>query len=201
MINYAVVDSSARNYTIDKSKRNILLIGKAETNNKNKIIMNPVSTGTAKQLYGDSTLYRAYKEAREITNDTNIYTVNCQMYTDFIELIDSLIHYNFDFIVPLDIYLRDTFVNPVTNKSESFFGYYLERLGITENRTTLIMTDYASYKYENIDMYLSNMAKMYDDVYASNLETLNKYGNNLIFVLNNLNQQTHHKIKISVNLK
>ena len=200
MINYAAIDSNARNYTIDKSKGNILLIGKAETNNKNKIIMNPVSTGTAKQLYGNSPLYEAYKEARQITNDTNIYTVNCQMFTDFIELIDSLIHYNFDFIVPIDIYLRDTFVNPVSNKAESFFGYYLERLGMTENRSTLIMTDYASYKYENIDIYLSDMTKMYDNVYANNIEILNKYGNNLIFVLNNLKDNDYCHVILAATL-
>ena len=200
MINYAAVDSNARNYTIDKSKRNILLIGKAETNNKNKVIMNPVSTGTAKQLYGDSPLYKAYKEARQITNDTNIYTVNCQMFTDFIELIDSLIHYNFDFIVPVDTYLRDTFVNPISNKAESFFGYYLERLGMTENTTTLIMTDYASYKYEDIDTYLLDMNKMYNDIYTNNIEILNKYGNNLIFVLNNLKDNEYCHVILAATL-
>ena len=186
MINYTKVDSDARNYTIDRSKRNILLIGKADTSNKNKIIMNPVSLTTAKQLYGNSELYESYKLAREITNETNIYTVNCQMYTDFIELIDSLIHYNFDFIVPISIYLRDTFVNPINNKATNFFAYYLERLGITENRTTLVMTDYESSKYDSIDSYLADMNKMYNNVYTNNIEILNKYGNNSIFILNNL---------------
>ena len=200
MINYTAVDSNARHYTIDKSKRNILLIGKADTNNKNKIIMNPASIGSAKLLYGDSPLYEAYKEARQITNDTNIYTVNCQMYTDFIELIDSLIHYNFDFIVPVGTYLRDTFINPISNKREYFFAYYLERLGITENRTTVVMTDYASSKYDTIDDYLSDMYKVYDTVYADNTEILNKYGTNLIFVLNNLKDNPYGHVILTASL-
>ncbi len=200
MINYTKVNSDAKNYTIDRSKRNILLIGKASTSNKNKIIMNPITVTAAKQLYGDSELYEAYKISREITNETNIYTVNCQMYTDFIELIDSLIHYNFDFIVPIDIYLRDTFVNPITNKAINFFAYYLERLGITENRTTLVMTDYESSKYDNIDLYLSDMNKMYNNVYSNNTEILNKYGNNVIFVLNNLINNKYSHVILAAHL-
>ena len=67
------------------------------------------------------------------------------------------VHYNFDFIIPINIYLRDTFVNPINNKAVNFFAYYLERLGMTENRTTLIMTDYESSKYDSIDSYLADM--------------------------------------------
>ena len=104
MINYEAKNDDAKSYTIDRSKRNILIIGKASTPNKNKIIMNPMTIKMAKQLYGDSELYQAYKQAKEITGINNIYTVNCQLYTDFISLIDNLIHYDFDFIVPLNIY-------------------------------------------------------------------------------------------------
>ena len=186
MINYTTVSNSAKHYKIDKSKRNILLIGKGSTSNKNKIILNPVSDGTAYSIYGDCDLYKAFKIAREITDDSNIYTVNCQLFTDFIEIIDSLIHYNFDFIVPVDVYIRDTFIHPISNKSINFFAYYLERLGITENRTTLIMTDRESHLYESIDHYLVDMDKLYKQVYRNNMEILNKYGNNLVFVLNNL---------------
>ena len=186
MINYTVKNDDAKSYTIDRSKRNILIIGKASTPNKNKIIMNPMTIKMCKQLYGDSELYQAYRQAKEITGKNNIYTVNCQLYTDFISLIDNLIHYDFDFIVPLNIYLRDTFINPVTGKTTNFFAYYIERLGMTQNKTTLIMTDYASNLYESIDAYISDMNKMYNLVLSNNSEILTKYGNNMVFVLNNL---------------
>ena len=39
MINYEAKNDDAKSYTIDRSKRNILIIGKASTPNKNKIIM------------------------------------------------------------------------------------------------------------------------------------------------------------------
>jgi hypothetical protein len=185
MINYTVRNNNDT-YTIDRSKRNILLIGKAETETRNKIILNPITTKTAKQLYGDSDLYNAYEVARNITGDANIYTANCQLYTDFIELIDSLIQYNFDFIVPINLYMRDTFINPVTNKATNFFAYYLERLGLTENSSTLFATDYASDLYEDMDKYLADMEKVYKDLLLSSSDILNSYGNNLVFVLNNL---------------
>jgi hypothetical protein len=82
--------------------------------------------------------------------------------------------------------MRDTFVNPITNKMTNFFAYYLERLGVTENSSTLIATDYASHLYDTIDLYLADMNKVYDDLLTNSSDVLNSYGNNLIFVLNNL---------------
>lgn len=200
MINYEAKNDNAKSYTIDRSKRNILIIGKASTPNKNKIIMNPMTIKMAKQLYGDSELYQAYRQAKEITGINNIYTVNCQLYTDFISLIDNLIHYDFDFIVPLNIYLRDTFINPVTGKTTNFFAYYIERLGITQNKTTMIMTDYASDLYESIDAYISDMNKTYNLVLSNNSEILTKYGNNMVFVLNNLKNNKFAHVILAASL-
>lgn len=186
MINYEMAIKTNRNHSLDKSKRNILIIGKGETSNKLKTIINPIETTYAKFLYGNSELYEAYKAAKEITNDSNIYTVNCLLFTDFIEIIDDLVHYNFDFIVPLDIHLRDTFINPVTNKITHFAAYYLERLGFTNNKTILLMTDHESHLYDSIDKYLIDMKNVYNSFVRNNSDVLNSYGNNLVFVLNNL---------------
>ena len=71
-------------------------------------------------------------------------------------------------------------------KINNFFAYYLERLGITENSSTLIATDYASDLYETIDKYLYDMNKVYDGFLTNSSDILSSYGNNLIFVLNNL---------------
>ena len=121
MSTYRIADKSKVKKAVDSTKRNILLIGSANNNSQSKIILNPLNTATAKSIYGDNNpLFNAYKQTYEITNDTNIYTVNCPVFTDFIEIIDSLVQYNFDFIVPIDIYLRDTFINPVTDKVTYF---------------------------------------------------------------------------------
>lgn len=172
-------------YRLDKSKRNILLIGKAETNNKQKMILNPLTVSTAKSLYGNSELYRAYETARAITNDSNIFTVNCQLITDFIELIDDIVHYDFDFIVPLDIFIRDTFVDPGSESHQYFLAYYLELLGMKENTAMIVATDYRSNLYDSIDSYIKEEKQMLNTFINANSTILNKYGNNIMFVLNN----------------
>ena len=187
MINHELARIIKKKPGLDRTKRNVLLIGKGSSNKEAKTIVNPVEVKYAKQLYGeDSELCQAYKIAKEITNDINIYTVNCLLFTDFIEIIDDLIHYNFDFIVPLDIHLRDTFVNPITNKITHFAAYYLERLGYTENKTVLVMTDHESHLYDDIDQYINDMKIIHNDFCKVNNDIINSYGNNLVFVLNNL---------------
>ena len=105
MINYEMSVNRVSTRALDRNKRNILIIGKAQDYNKQKIIVNPINLRNAKDLYGeDSDLYKAYEISTNITNDTNVYTVNCPLFTDFIELIDEIVHYDFDFVVPLDIY-------------------------------------------------------------------------------------------------
>ena len=186
MNTYTTKIRTAESYTIDKSKRNILLIGKADTLAKNKIIINPMNPRTAKQIYNGGPLVSAYTEAYNITQDNNIYTVNCQLYTDFIEIIDSLVQYDFDFIVPIDIYLRDGFVHPLTGQYTNFALYYLERLGLTDNKTILIMSDRHSSLYNSIDEYLIDMNRVYLDLLDNDYDKFNKYNTNLVFVLNNL---------------
>ena len=200
MINYLTKADRAKTYKLDREKRNILIIGKGATNEKNKIILNPMSIDFAKQIYGDSDLYKAYKAAHEITNDNNIYTANCQLYTDFIELIDNIVQYNFDFIIPVNIYMRDTFINPLNGKETYFFAYYLERLGITGNTSTLLMTDYSSNLYEDIDKYIADMNFIYNTISTKNSDILNKYGNNIIFVLDNLQNNKFSHVLVGASL-
>ena len=185
MNSYQTVINKNNKYRLDKSKRNILLIGKAETNNKQRIILNPLTTVTAQALYGNSELYRAYETARAITNDSNIFTVNCQLITDFIELIDDIVHYDFDFIVPIDIFIRDMFTDPGAESKQYFLSYYLESLGAKDNTTTIVATDYRSNLYDSIDSYIKEEKQVLNKFINANQTILNKYGNNIVFTLNN----------------
>ena len=200
MINYEMIIRKNDSHKLNRSKRNILIIGDGGSNAKQRTIINPISITNAEKIYGNGSLFKAYKIARETTNDDNIYTVNCPLYTDFIEIIDSLVHYNFDFIVPINIYLRDTFINPVTNKVTYFGAYYLERLGMTENQTTLVMTDYPSDLYDDIDKYLDEMRYVYDVFQNKNIDILNQYGNNMTFILNNLKNNPYSNVLMAASL-
>lgn len=187
MSTYRIANKAGNKRSIDPSKKNILIVGSANNNNQAKIILNPLNTETARQIYGeDNPLFNAYKLAYEITGDSNIYTVNCPISTDFIEIIDTIVHYNFNFIVPIDIYIDDTFINPINDKKTYFCNYYIERLGAIDSLTTLIMTDRPSYLYESIDNYLLSTRKMFNQYSKESAYVLERYGSNLIFVLNNL---------------
>lgn len=199
MINYETTLRKNKN-RLDKSKKNILLIGKGTKNEKAKIILNPINIANARKIYGDSQLCEAYKYAREITNDDNIYTVNCPLFTDFIEIIDSLVQYNFDFIVPIDIYLQDTFINPITDKVTYFGAYYLERLGMTENQSIVIMTDRQSSLYNDIDVYIEDMNNIVTKFNNDNSEIVSLYGNNMVFVLNNLIDNVYSHVILAASL-
>lgn len=195
MNDYRLANKSSKRYSIDTSKKNILIIGSANNNNLAKTIVNPLDSKGASNLYGDDNpLYEAYETAYSITQDSNIYTVNCPMSTDFIEIIDTIINYNFDYIVPIDIYLEDTFINPINEKTTYFCNYYIERLGLIDNLSTLIMTDRPSYLYDSIDSYLLATKRIFKKYKESSTHILEKYGSNIVFVLNNLYESYYSNI-------
>ena len=189
MADYKISNKLKKKQNLDTKKKNILIIGSANNNNQSKIILNPSNIETARQLYGeDNDLFRAYKMAYEITQDSNVYVVNCPMSTDFIEIIDVIINYDFNYIVPINIFIDDTFINPVDDKKTYFCNYYMERLGMIDNLATIIMTDRPSYLYESIDDYIINLKSSFEKYQSSSLHLLERYGSNMIFVLNNLNE-------------
>lgn len=198
MNDYRVSTNSQKKQSFDTSKNNILLIASAESQKQAKIILNPLNIESAKQIYGDNNpLFDAYKLAYETTNDSNIYTVNCPMTTDFIEIIDTIINYDFHYIVPIDIYLEDTFVNPINDKTTYFCNYYLERLGGVDSLSTLIMTNRPSYLYDSIDDYISSTKKMFKTYKETSLHILERYGSNIIFILNNLNESYYSNVLLA----
>jgi hypothetical protein len=96
--------------------------------------------------------------------------------------------------------MRDTFINPLNGKETYFFAYYLERLGLTNNTSTLLMTDYASNLYNGIDDYITDMNSIYNTLQVKNSDILNKYGNNIIFVLNNLQNNKFAHVLVGASL-
>lgn len=188
MNTYKIANEINKKRKLDTSKKNILIIGSSNNNNQSNIILNPTNIETAINIYGENNpLVNAYDLAYSITMDSNIYTVNCPITTDFIEIIDTIMHYDFDYIVPINIYIDDTFINPISNKKTYFCNYYLERLGQLNNLSTILITDRPSYLYESLDKYLLSLRKIYKTYYNESAHILDNYGSNLVFTINNLN--------------
>ncbi len=180
--NFILEDTSIK---IDKNKKNILILGEADTDKKRLEILNPKNDSEAMTYYGDSDLYNAYKEAYKITKDNNIYTLNTFYITDPIEAIDLIIHYDFNYIVPTSFFASDFFINPTTEIKTSYLAFYLSELAKIKSFSTIIATDRHASLYEDIDDYIYEMRDIVEDLCATNSMRFDEYGNNAIFVLNN----------------
>lgn len=185
---------------IDYNEMSIVLLGTADTMNEKCNIINPMSLENVKILYGEnSDLTIAYEQAYDITETLNIFMVNCQTTSDYVNIIDDLIQYDFTFIVPIGIYLSDTFYDPVTQKTQSFVFYYLEKLNNANSLTSLIMTDKHAELYEDIDDYLLKTKKAWNSLKRKIgvLPLLTKYGSNLIITLNMLKDVKYSNVILS----
>lgn len=185
---------------INYNEMSIVLLGPADTMNEKCNIINPMSLNNAIILYGeDSDLAQAYKQAYAITGTLNIFTVNCQTVSDYINIIDDLIQYDFTFIVPIGIYLSDTFYDPSTQRTRSFVFYYLEALKNVNSLATLIMTDKHAELYEDIDDYLTKMKKVLNTIKrrTSFMSLLTNYGSNLLITLNMLKDIKYSNVILS----
>lgn len=182
---------SYKTQEINNTKK-LLIIGQGSSVYKAREILNPRNKEEALSLYGYSELYNAYCLLIDSGVSINsIYTSNCFNESDYIRLMDKLVHYDFDYLVPIGIYLSDKFYNPITDKDEYYISYFLEQLASVDSLTTIIITDRHASLYEDFDTYtmaMMNIENEFVDSFVFEKEyLLEKYGNNLNFVYNNLN--------------
>lgn len=177
----------------DSTKNNILLLGKADTYKEQLNVINPRGISNASTLYGsDSELCKAYAQCLSITKEYNIFTVNCKTYLDFINIMDSVLHYNFSYVVPMGIKFDDTFFNEKSNKYEYYIDYFMYLIEEYQCYTTIIMTGNHAKDYYDIDDFLEYNSTMLNDYYAhtakdnDNYSLYQKNGSDIIFIINNL---------------
>lgn len=189
-INYEKIDTQYDRYIkLDNTKKNILILGNAETRNERNNIINPINIDNAKTIYGeDSPLYKAYVTAFSITEMPNIYTVNCYTIDDYIDIMYKVIQYDFNFIVPIGIDFREVLYASDIDKEKYYSSIVLDMMYESESLSTLIMTDYHASDYEDIDYFLNDQKEVMNNFInnTDNLETLNNEGSNFVFVLNML---------------
>ena len=171
------------------SSKKILLAGPALSSHKAREIVLPADKDEALNLFGQSELYEAYVLLKDLGVD-NIYLSNCYSRSDYIRLSDKIIHYDFDYFIPINIYLSDKFYNPITDKDQYYAEYFLEQFALVNNLTTVIMTERHASLYEDFDHFVFEMNRIeaeFIEEFSYNKSTfLDSYGNNLNFVYNNL---------------
>lgn len=179
-------------------KKKILIAGCANTDLYSRQIFAPASKEEALSLYGQSELYESYCLLKDF-NINDIYTVNCYNRSDYIRLIDKVIHYDFDYFVPINIYMSDKFYNPISKQDTFYASYFIEQLYSVNSLTTVIMTERHASLFEDFDHFTLSMKKVETDFLNSytNKTLLNEYGNNLIFIVNNLRDIPYANIVLS----
>ena len=185
--NYSAIDK------FDSTKNNILLLGKADTHEERCNIINPNGVHNAAMLYGpNSELCQAYSQCLSITQECNIFTVNCRTYSDYLDTMDSVLHYNFSYVVPMGLKLDDTFFNNYTNKYEYYIDYFMYLIEEYQCYTTIIMTSDHASNFESIDKFLDHNNKILREYFThtakdnDNYALYSKNGSDIIFVMNNL---------------
>lgn len=193
-INYAV---RKNNYStigsFNSSECNILILGKANTQKERREIINPRGLNNAEKLYGlDSELYLAYKQCQSITNNYNVYTANCLTYSDFMNVMSLVLHYNFSYIVPIGLKMEDTFFNENSNKYEYFIDYFMYLIEECQSLSTIIMTSDHAKDHDTMDKFINHYNTVLNDYYKhtakdnDNYNLYKKNGSDIIFLLNNL---------------
>lgn len=171
-------------------QKKILLAGPAINNNKAREIILPANKDEVFALYGNSELYRAYCLLIDSLKVSNVYISNCFANSDYVRLTDKMIHYDFDYFVPVGIFFGDKFYNPLEDKDQYYVEYILKQLSLVNSLTTLIMTERHASLYEDFDHYTITMndieTNFTDSFDFDTSEFLDTYGNNLIFIYNNL---------------
>jgi hypothetical protein len=114
-----------------------------------------------------------------------IFLMNVRQYADYIDIVDTIRHYDFAYIVPLGVKFSDRFYNSVVERTMTFSEYFLTEIGGYTN-STIIMTDSHASLYEDIDVFLDDM---FDKIGTFKLEAQQalQNGRNLCLIANNLN--------------
>lgn len=190
---------------VDNEHNNMIILGKAETSRKNGEILKPRNLDEALKLYGESDLYDAYKQAVDLGVE-KVYTVNCFNITDYLTIVDKLVHYNFAYIVPINIFLSDTFYDPINKEHRYYANFFIESLNEVDSLSTVIFTERHAALFEDIDHYLIDMKNIYSkyiqttNTNIKNPLILDEYGNDLIFVLNSLKDVEHANVILAAML-
>lgn len=174
--------------SLNGSKK-LLIAGPSLSSFKAREIVMPADKDEAFNLFGQSPLYEAYELLKDL-GISNIYLSNCYNRSDYLRLMDKIIHYDFDYFIPINLYFRDTFYNPTIDEEQYYSEYFLEQFAQVNSLTTVLMTEKHASLYEDFDHYAIEMANVeltfLDKFNYDKSNLLEDHGNNLNFVYNNL---------------
>ena len=170
-------------HKIDKHK-SFLLIGIGETNKYLHEIVKPEYLEEAKEIFGSCELVDAYNIIATDYKDADIFLMNIENMHDYLNIADIVANYDFSYIVPIDVYLSSSFLNPLANGKKTYYLQYLMEICRHTTNTIFLVTDKPASLYEDLDAYLDDMNHVEENF--KNVITTEKEQYSLIFVGNNI---------------
>ena len=160
----------------------ILLIGLGTNSYEQGRIVELNDLAKVKECYGnDSCFYNAVRTINQFANSPQIFLLNLDSWEQLEEVKEQIKLLQIDYIVPLNLYLDEKYIEPRYGKNITYTQTLVSFLSNTVS--TVIMTGKHASGFENLDDFLIEEEERIRRV-TPELYNLNK--ENLLYVANNL---------------
>lgn len=173
-----------QNFQIKDKHKSFLLIGIGAKKKYYMEIVKPESSDEVHEAYGECDLTVSYDILSDGHEGADIFTMNLGSMHDYLEAALLLQSYDFSYIVPVDIALSNSFVDPSSDGRRTYYLQYFIQKSLVKDDTVIFATDNHASLYEDIDAFLDDMDKKVSH-FSANSSTL-EMRQNIVFVANNL---------------
>lgn len=177
-------------------ENSILLVGLGTNKFKLNEIVETTDLDYIKNNFGaDSCFFKASVLAEKFGQNHDLYILNLDTWEDIKYQEEILLDLNFDYIVPLDLYIDDSYYDRYYQKKLTYSQLIL--LLLHKTVTTIILTGPHAKDYENLDAFLNSEAERLNNV-EYRFDNLRKNG--MIYVANILANYTYANVILATML-
>ena len=177
-------------------ENSILLVGLGTNKFKLNEIVETTDLDYIKNKFGaDSCFFKASVLAEKFGQNHDLYILNLDTWEDIKYQEEILLDLNFDYIVPLDLYIDDSYYDRYYQKKLTYSQLIL--LLLHKTVTTMILTGPHAKDYENLDAFLNSEAERLNNV-EYRFDNLRKNG--MIYVANILANYTYANVILATML-
>lgn len=177
-------------------ENSILLVGLGTNKFKLNEIVETTDLDYIKNNFGaDSCFFKASVLAEKFGQNHDLYILNLDTWEDIKYQEEILLDLNFDYIVPLDLYIDDSYYDRYYQKKLTYSQLIL--LLLHKTVTTMILTGPHAKDYENLDAFLNSETERLNNV-EYRFDNLRKNG--MIYVANILANYTYANVILATML-
>lgn len=177
-------------------ENSILLVGLGTNKFELNEIVETTDLDYIKNNFGaDSCFFKASVLAEKFGQNHDLYILNLDTWEDIKYQEEILLDLNFDYIVPLDLYIDDSYYDRYYQKKLTYSQLIL--LLLHKTVTTMVLTGPHAKDYENLDAFLNSETERLDNV-EYRFDNLRKNG--MIYVANILANYTYANVILATML-